>query len=153
MKMYSGLYSSQHPYSPCEDMPPPAQGRLRQGRGGAANGGRCAPPAGPGEAEPRAMAASRLPPSALTLRQVRAGCSGLSSPAWSGAGTGDRDLPRWAAALAAEGALCSRAALGAAGAERERYASAAAAGGLVGCSDPELKCMCVSPPRGGGSAA
>eukprot|EP00076_Gallus_gallus_P038987 XP_025004525.1 LYR motif-containing protein 2 isoform X1 [Gallus gallus] len=69
MKMYSGLYSSQHPYSPCEDMPPPAQGRLRQGRGGAANGGRCAPPAGPGEAEPCAMAASRLPPSTLTLRQ------------------------------------------------------------------------------------
>lgn len=99
------------------------------------------------------MAASRLPPSALTLRQVRAGCSGLSSPAQSGADTGDRDLPRWAGALAAEGALCSRAALGAAGAERERYASAAASGGLVECSDPELKCMCVSPPRGDGSAA
>lgn len=74
----------QHPCSFREDTPPLPQWRLRGGRrGSVANGGRCAPPAGPGEVEPCAMAASRLPPSALTLRQVRACGSGLSSPACS----------------------------------------------------------------------
>ncbi|XP_031466768.1 LYR motif-containing protein 2 [Phasianus colchicus] len=66
VKMYSGL----PPSSFREDTPPSPHGRLRGGRRvGAANGGRCAPPAGPREVEPCAMAASRLPPSAQTLRQ------------------------------------------------------------------------------------
>uniref|UniRef100_A0A8C9FLW9 LYR motif-containing protein 2 n=1 Tax=Pavo cristatus TaxID=9049 RepID=A0A8C9FLW9_PAVCR len=69
MKMYSGLCNSTTCAPSVRIRRVELRGGSGEGRGGAANGDGCAPPAGPAEAELCAMAASRLPPSALTLRQ------------------------------------------------------------------------------------
>lgn len=76
------LYSVQASTKPPPQFPLSYLALFARPRPAAANGGRGAPPAGAGpalralEAEPRKMAAGRLPPGALTLRQVRAGGAG-----------------------------------------------------------------------------